>query len=259
MCLILFAFEAHPHYRLILAANRDEFYRRPTDPLHFWQDEPAILAGRDLEAGGTWLGITRAGRWAAVTNYRDPRRIIFDPLSRGDLVRNYLSGQESPEHYLRRLQDRAAHYNGFSLLVGDGSTLFYYCSQGNGIQRLTPGLYGMSNRLLDTPWPKILQGKRRLKAILADHKLIESADLLPVLTDRTIAEDHHLPDTGIGIEKERMLSPAFITSPDYGTRSSSVLTLTPKGAVHFTEYTWPADGSGIDPVDVQSFQFTIGR
>jgi uncharacterized protein with NRDE domain len=160
---------------------------------------------------------------------------------------------------LRRLQEQVGRFNGFNLLAGDKSELFYLCSQGNGVQRLSAGLYGLSNRLLDTPWPKIIEGKRRLKAAIADNKPIEAAELLPILTDRSAAEDHRLPDTGVGIEKERMLSPAFITSPEYGTRSSSVLTITTKGGVQFTEYTWPVDGSGTDPVDVHSFQFTIGK
>ncbi len=174
-------------------------------------------------------------------------------------MHTFLSGQEGPEPFLRRLQNRSYRYNGFNLLVGDGAAFFHFSSQGNGIQRLQPGIYGLSNRLLDSPWPKLLQGKRRLKALMAEKEHIEPADLLPILTDRTIAEDHRLPDTGIGIEKERMLSPAFIASPDYGTRSSSVLTISSKGVVQFTEYTWPTDGSGTDPVAVQTHQFTIGK
>ncbi len=259
MCLILFAYESHPKYRLIAAANRDEFYQRATAALSFWEDEPDLLAGRDLEAGGTWMGITRIGRWAAVTNYRDPRRIIFNPQSRGSLVRDYLCAKAAPEPFLRHLQNHASRYNGFNLLAADRTSLFHFCSQGSGIRRLQPGVYGLSNRLLDSPWPKIIAGKRRLRSIMAEREHIEAEDLLPLLTDRTIAEDHRLPDTGVGIEKERMLSPAFITSPDYGTRSSSVLTISIKGVVQFTEVTWPADGSGPRPVSMQTHQFTIGR
>ena len=165
MCLILFAYEQHPEYRLVFAANRDEVYDRPTCSLAFWRDHPTILAGRDLQGHGTWLGITRTGRLAAVTNYRDPGRQKETAVSRGLLVRDFLLDTRSPEQYLNRISRIKDRYNGFNLLLGDRTELYYYSNRGDGMRRISAGLYGISNRLLDTPWPKVQKGKAKLHSV----------------------------------------------------------------------------------------------
>lgn len=242
MCLILFAYRVHPRYELVLAANRDEFYARPTAPLGFWDDVPDLLAGRDLKEGGTWLGITRRGRFAAITNYRDPSRFRPDAPSRGTLVSDYLSGTESAQEYLARIASRGADYNGFNLLLGGISGLFYYSNQGGGSPRaLTPGLYGLSNHLLNTPWPKVDRGRQGLAALLEDGAELTPEALLALLTDRARPADADLPNTGVTLEWERVLSPLFIESPDYGTRSSTALLVEKGGIVQVAEKTW-ADG-----------------
>lgn len=239
MCLILFAYRQHPQYELVLIGNRDEYYARPTAPLAWWHDAPALLAGRDLAAGGTWLGVTRNGRFAAITNYRDPRSARPDAPSRGPLVSDYLKGDCPAWDYLLNLQARAAEYNGFNLLLGDAEGLCYFSNQGGAPQRLEPGLYGLSNHLLNTPWPKVERGRQALALLLQGGAEPETAHLLHLLTDRNPADDPDLPDTGAGLAWERLLSPLFITSPDYGTRSSSVLRVSQKRRVTLAEKTWP--------------------
>lgn len=234
MCLILFAYEYHPHYRLVLAANRDEFYRRPSKEAGFWEDYPDILAGRDLEKGGTWMGISRQGRIAAITNYRNPSLYNSDALSRGDLVSAYLTGSEDPGHFLQGIRDQRGEYNPFNLLLGDGEFLYYYSSIKNRLQVLKPGLFGLSNAFLDTPWTKVVKGKKAMENRLRDD-LIDPFSLLEILGDDVPSEDHKLPDTGVGMEWERVLSPLFISSPDYGTRASTVLLLDYKNNVQFIE------------------------
>ena len=243
MCLILFAWEMHPNFPLVLAANRDEFYERPSAPADFWDDAPGLLAGRDLRDGGTWLGITRGGRVAALTNYRDPASVKAGAPSRGGLVSDYLRSRESPEAYLDRIAPDADRFNGFNLLVGDTEEIFCFSNRGVR-ERLEPGIYGLSNHLLDTPWPKVAQGKRVLKALLQQEEVLLPEALFALLTDRTWPPDDRLPDTGVGLEWERILSPLFIESPAYGTRSSTVLLIDRKGSVTFIERVF--DG-GADP------------
>ena len=237
MCLIAFALDAHPAYRLVVAANRDELYARPTAPAAWWADAPDVLAGRDLREGGTWMGVTRAGRFAAVTNYRDPGFAQApDAPSRGALVADFLRGSADAESYVHRLAERAAEYNGFNLLVGDDAGLFYLSNRTDGVRRLEPGVYGLSNALLDTPWPKVLRARRAMADALsaADGDALD-APLWEALADRVIAADDALPDTGVGAERERLLSPPFIRTDVYGTRASSVLTLARDGEVRFVE------------------------
>ena len=235
MCLILFSYKEHPGYPLILVANRDEFYDRPTLPLAAWQEAPNIYAGRDLKGSGTWLGVSRCGRIAALTNYRDPAAQNPRAPSRGLLISRFFKGAEAPESYLERVRKTGHRYNGFNLLVGDPKTLWYYSNRGDGMTALGPGLYGLSNHLLDTAWPKIVRGKNRLKKILTREEVWSIDELFGVLSDRAIAPDDQLPDTGVGRDWERLLSPLFITSPTYGTRSSSVLLVTDSGEVTFEE------------------------
>jgi len=163
MCLIVFAYNVHPSYRLVLAANRDEFYERPSSSADFWKDYPQVLAGRDLKEGGTWLGITKSGKYAAVTNYRDPSSLKSDSLSRGRLVSSYLTGNQNPDKYLKNISSQVDKYDGFNLLLGDDNNLFVFSSRSD-MQKLKPGIYGLSNHLLDTNWPKVARSKKNAES-----------------------------------------------------------------------------------------------
>ena len=238
MCLILFAYDHHPDFRLILAANRDEFYERPAAPLGYWEDHPHVLAGRDLRQSGTWMGVTKNGKFAAITNYREPGRQIPDAPSRGHLVSDFLIGDAPPSDYLEHLQQQAQQYNGFNLLVGDARSLYYYSNRGDGIFQLEPGIYGLSNRLLDTGWPKVHHGKERLAGLIEQESELPRQEILVLLQTQERPPDDQLPDTGVGIEWERTLSPMFISSPNYGTRCSTLLTMDRSKHVRITELTW---------------------
>jgi uncharacterized protein with NRDE domain len=241
MCLILFAHRAHPRYRLVVAANRDEWFGRPTAPAAFWSDVPAVLAGRDLAANGTWLGVTRAGRFAALTNFRDPARNRPDAPSRGALVRAFLASEVDPGAYLCALQGEADRYNGFSLLVGDRAALHYFSNRDGAVRALPPGIYGLANELLDAPWPKVRTGKARLAACLDGE--VDADALLEMLDDTQAAPDGELPRTGVTLEWERQLSPLRIRAADYGTRSSTVLLVAHDGEVAFLERSFDASGA----------------
>jgi uncharacterized protein with NRDE domain len=219
MCLIVLAWQAHPDYPLVLAANRDEFYRRATAPARFWPEAPQVLAGRDLVAGGTWLGVTRGGRFAALTNYREPGAAP-GARSRGLLVSGFLESDAAPMAYAEGVMAEAAHYGGFNLLVGAGDELVVLSNRGTAPRRLAPGVHALSNHLLDTPWPKVEKARAGLGAQLAAPQV---DGLLQLLADDNVAPDARLPDTGVGLDLERMLSPLFIRSPQYGTRASTVL------------------------------------
>lgn len=242
MCLILLAYRAHPGHPLVVAANRDEFHERPAAPAHWWPDAPGLLAGRDLRGGGTWLGVTRGGRFAAVTNYREPAAWRADACSRGELVRGFLEDSAGAARYLRRLAPRAGEYNGFSLLLGDARELWFYSNRGGAPRRLGPGLYGLSNELLDTPWPKVERGRRRMQRALRAARL-STAPLLAMLGDTEPAADADLPDTGIGRDRERALSPMFIRMPGYGTRCSTALVFDADGRVELEERSFDAAGA----------------
>lgn len=238
MCLILLSCKTHPQYPLIIAANRDEFYDRPTAPAAFWKDAPSLLAGKDLRNGGTWLGVTRDGRIAALANFREPQTFKADAPSRGLLVRNFLLGNLSGVEYLEKLQKTADHYNGFIMIFGDVRQLYYFSNRGAIPPLLSPGIHGQSNHLLDTPWPKILRGKESLEHILSKQANPSVEDLFALLADRTVPDDRLLPDTGIGLEKERLLSSLFVAAPAYGTRSSTVILVNRDGEVTFCERTF---------------------
>ncbi len=241
MCLILFSYCRHPDYPLILAANRDEFLTRPTAPLDFWKDHPTILAGRDLKGGGTWMGVSRSGRFAALTNYRDPASLRPDAASRGRLAADFLKDGPAARPYLKRIHKLGPDYDGFNLLVMDATGLFHYSNRGTGITAVAPGIHGLSNALLDTPWPKVEKGKAALKRA-ASAEEIDPESLLNLLQDSSRPPDHQLPDTGVGFEKERQLSPVFIVSEGYGTRTSSALLMDREGRVVFWERTFPHEG-----------------
>jgi uncharacterized protein with NRDE domain len=240
MCLILVAWRVHADYPLLLAANRDEFHARAAAPVSWWQD-PKILAGRDLTAGGTWLGVARDGRFAALTNYRDPTFAQRDAPSRGELVPAMLASTLPVELRLQQLRRTAGQYNGFNLIFSDAERLAVFESvPGNG-RVLGPGVYGLSNHLLDTPWPKLRHAKSALGAAMA--RLPDEGPLLELLRDERRADDAQLPRTGVSIEWERLLSSAFIRSPEYGTRCSSILLIDRHGGVRFSEWSWDESGT----------------
>lgn len=248
MCLIAFAWQAHPEFPLIVVANRDEWRARPTAPAHWWSDAPHLLAGRDLEAGGTWLGVTRNGRFAALTNFRDPSDKKPSAPSRGELVRAFLDSLEAPVPFLSTLRSRAARYAGFNLLVGDGESLACYSQREDAILPVPPGIHALSNHSLNEPWPKVERAKSLLSAALEDlssEKTDAGPSLAPyfdLLSDTGRPADASLPDTGVGLEWERVLSPILITGEAYGTRSSTVLVVRKNGQFQFLEGTRDAHG-----------------
>jgi uncharacterized protein with NRDE domain len=244
MCLIVFAWKAHPEFPLVVAANRDEFHARPTAAAGFWDDQPGILAGRDLESMGTWLGVTRSGKFAAVTNFRDATSAPREAVSRGLLASRYLASAAAPGAFAKTIAADGGAYRGFNLLVGDGQEMWWVSNRGSEALELEPGLHGLSNHLLDTPWPKVAQGKARLLEALARAPAVEP--LLTLLSDTAEAAEEDLPDTGIGAQRERLLSPARIVSPSYGTRSSSALVVGADGRVRFAERAFGSDGSELD-------------
>jgi len=248
MCLIVLAWRPGHAMPLIVAANRDEFYARPTLPLAAWEDAPGVFAGRDLEAGGTWLGIGPDGRFAALTNVRDPGQPL-GPRSRGELVAGFLRGDEAPFEYLESVRERAAEYSGFNLLVGDTRQLCYFNPRTGAPRSLPPGLHGVSNAALDTPWPKL----ERARAALAER--LDAADphsLLELLADTHKPPDEHLPETGVGIATERLLSSVFIASPNYGTRASSVLRVHADGRREFLERSFGPHGARLGDVQLSA-------
>lgn len=256
MCLILFAYRQHPNYPLVVAANRDEFYKRSTAAMDQWPDHPDILAGRDLEGMGTWMGITRSGRLAAVTNYRDPKSQKTGAPSRGQLVTEFLASDMPPDIYLGTIRTEGHRFNGFNLLVGALDNLWYYSNKDAAPRQLEAGIYGVSNHLLNTPWPKVQHGRTALADLLektADS--IHHEALFSILENQATAPDHLLPQTGVGYEWEKILSSTFITSPTYGTRSSTLLTIDIEGEATIIERTWqPAQPT---PVLAGTRQFTI--
>jgi uncharacterized protein with NRDE domain len=255
MCLILLSYRNHPLYRLILAANRDEFYDRPTAPIGFHEEAPHILAGKDLKSGGTWLGVTKTGRICAITNFRDPERQLNDAPSRGILVENFLKGAEPPENYLKKVRKEGHKYNGFNLLAGDETDLFCFSNMSDEITELSPGIHGLSNHLLDTPWPKVEKGKRGLKQILSENVIVPER-IFELLSDSSRPPDGELPETGVGIEWERILSPLFIKSEIYGTRSSSIVLMGEK-SVTFIERTYITGGTGEIRYETLEFSFNL--
>lgn len=256
MCLVAFAWNTHPDYRLIVAANRDEWHDRPAAPAAWWNDHPQILAGRDLKAGGTWMGVTRSGRFAAITNFRDPADRKSTARSRGELVTAFLLGDETPLAFLTATKKVAFDYNGFNLIVGDDTALAYFGSVDGSIKSLEPGVYALSNHTLNEPWPKVTMAKSALDAAL-QAKMSEDARqmaIYAILSDTSVAPDDALPNTGVGIEWERVLSPALIVTERYGTRASTILSVDKSGGVAFEERTRANDG-GVS--SVAKFKFNL--
>ena len=252
MCLILLAIQKHADYKLILAANRDEYYARPSESPHFWEEDPDILAGRDLVAGGTWLGIARKGSIAAVTNYRDPSSIKPEAPSRGKLVSHFLSDTMEPNAYLDLVRKEKDRYNGFNLIVGTPDRLLWYSNRSDAIVPLFQGIYGLSNHLLDTPWPKVVRAKSLLEEMLHEKTKPSPEALFHLLHDQNRPPDSDLPHTGVPLEWERVLSPIFITSSTYGTRSSTIILIDHEDHVTFLEKTFNAHP---EPVFTARFDF----
>ena len=254
MCLILIAHRADPRYPLVVASNRDEFFARPTLPADYWRDATHVLGGRDLEKGGTWMGVTKDGHWAAVTNFRDGAKPAPGARSRGELVSRYLIEPVPPRAYVSSALQIAGDYAGFNLLAGGRDELHYLSNKDNAPRRLDPGIYGLSNGLLDAPWQKVQRGKRALRNALAGS---EQADqlvdtLLTALADRDTAEDNALPSTGISRDWESRLSAVFIHAPGYGTRASTVLVVARDGEVHYRERSFDENGK---PAEDRTYLF----
>jgi uncharacterized protein with NRDE domain len=255
MCLIAVAWRAHPDFPLVVAGNRDEFFARPTEAAHWW-DEPELLAGRDLQAGGTWMGVTCAGRFAALTNHRDPSSQRPDAPSRGALVGSFLASASKPFAALDEIARDASRYNGFNLLAGqwqgDDAGL-WVVDETARVTALAPGVHGLSNARVDTPWPKVdhaIAGTREALASTGDADTL-IARLFALLDDRTIAPDDRLPHTGVSRDTERALSAPFIRMPGYGTRASTVLLVARDGRVTFVERLCEPD----TPVVTQRYAF----
>ncbi len=236
MCLILLAWHVHPDYPLVVAANRDEFFARATAPMGFWSDSPELIAGRDLEAGGTWMGLDRGGRFAALTNYRAPEHHLAGRPSRGHLVADFLTGKFPALTYLDQLAADQRDYNGYNLLLGDGERMYWTSNVAHTTDELAPGVYGLSNHLLNTPWPKVGAGRTAMTAALAALPDVQA--FFELLTDDAIHADERLPQTGVPLDWERLLSAAFVRSPDYGTRISTVLCVGRDGMASMDEQTW---------------------
>jgi uncharacterized protein with NRDE domain len=254
MCLVLIAWHGNADYPCVVAANRDELHSRPAVPAQWWRSQPPILAGQDLKGGGTWLGVTRSGRFAALTNYRDPEQRREGTPSRGTLVTSILMSKDTTAQSLDYLREVGARYNGFNLIFSDGERLAVYESVVGLGRELGPGIYGLSNHLLDTPWPKVQTAKSRLSTALSALGTTDAA--LALLRDDEPAPDEQLPRTGVGLAWERLLSSAFVRAPDYGTRCSTLLRVDQRRRASFDEWAWDPAGAQIGAV---SFQFELER
>jgi uncharacterized protein with NRDE domain len=252
LCLIALAWKARPGLPLVVAANRDEWRDRPAEPARWWADHPQVFAGRDLQAGGTWMGVTRAGRFAAVTNFRDPSERRTAARSRGALVTGFLLADSPPEAFLAALAPHAGEYNGFNLIVGDPESLWYFGSREGEARAIEPGIHGLSNHLLDEPWPKVVRARMAMEEAISAHD--PAPRLFAALSDRHGAADESLPQTGVGIAWERRLASPLITGADYGTRCSTVIVVSDEGQVAFEERSLGVLG---DVVGVATEAFTM--
>jgi uncharacterized protein with NRDE domain len=246
MCLIVFAWRPSHAQPLIVAANRDEFYARPTQPLGRWIDAPHVFAGRDLEAGGTWLGLGGDARFAALTNIRNPGQPL-GRRSRGDLVAQFLVGGQPVAEFLLEVAGRASEYGGFNLLLGTAKTLHYLNASDPQPRQLSEGVYGLSNAGLDTPWPKLLKARNALAAQLHDP---QPETLLAMLGDNEQAPTAELPDTGVGLATETLLSSVFIASPNYGTRASTVVIVNADGSRRIIERSFGPYGGRLGEIEL---------
>lgn len=233
MCLILFAYKQHPKYPLIVVANRDEFYKRPTEQAHWWKEHPEMLAGKDTVGNGSWFGVSKLGRFAGLTNYRDGMKLKGNAPTRGKLVTNYLINEVDGVEYLNEIAKTADLYNGYNLLTFDGNDLLHYSNISNEITHIEAGIHGLSNALLNSDWPKIKRGKADLEELVKGDFSIEAA--FQMMLNERGAADEDLPKTGVPLEWERLLSPMCIKSDEYGTRCSTVLLWDNDGKMYFEE------------------------
>ena len=254
MCVILFSVGAHSRYPLIVAANRDESYARSASPAGFWTDHPQVYGGRDLTLGGTWLALSTTGRFAAITNYRQGQRLAAAPRSRGELTRNFLTGERDAESYLADVALRGDEYGGYSLIAGTPERLHFCSNRGEAPQAIAAGVHGLSNRLLNEPWPKVQRGMAVLDSLASASEAALLTGLFEVLADRTAAPDHLLPATGIALERERDLSALFIPGESYGTRASTVVLVREDGDVVFVERSFGPRGQ---PLGTTEGRFTL--
>ncbi|KXI28904.1 NRDE family protein [Paraglaciecola hydrolytica] len=252
MCILFIAVNQHKHYPLIIAANRDEFFKRPTTPSHFWSSSPTILAGLDQQAGGTWMGVNTQGHIAAITNIRAPQTIKNDVISRGMLVKHYL--EQADDYSVPLMQTARNQYNGYNLLFGRWNRLQIYNNQLNQLSDLGSGVFGLSNASVNIPWPKVTKGIKSLNHYCQKALDIEDDELFALLLDSTKATDAELPQTGVPLEWERKLSSIFIHGQDYGTRSSTILKIDTQQRVSWSERTFSQDALC---VSAQNFEFDI--
>lgn len=255
MCILFIAKGQRKDYPLIIAANRDEFNNRPTLPSHIWSSHPPIFAGKDLKAGGTWMGVTRSGRIAALTNIRKPDSEDSSARSRGELVVNYLLNQGSEIQHQQQLTQQASQYNGFNLLYGTWQNLYVFNNHSLQNEQLTDGVHGLSNATLNAPWPKVSRGVGAISEYCSSAKTVTEDRLFSLLKDSTVAPDDMLPDTGIDKAWEKRLSPIFIQSEEYGTRSSTLLLIKRDGSASWFERTFDASGKQVDQANAL-FQFS---
>ncbi|HEX6223811.1 MAG TPA: NRDE family protein [Chryseolinea sp.] len=255
MCLIFLSINNHPTYKLIIAGNRDEFYNRRTAVANYWPDYQDVVGGRDLEAGGTWLGMTRSGKIGMVTNYRDPQNINSNAPSRGHLVSDFLIHHDDAEEYLKNISVNGKKYNGFNLILGNVNELWYCSNYKTGIEKLSAGFYGISNHLLETPWPKVVRGKERIKPLLS-NAIVDPEALFEILYDVQVAADSMLPNTGLALERERALSSMFIKTDGYGSRCSTVILVDQNDQVSFAERVYDFTTF---KYSTQNFKFRAGK
>jgi len=250
MCFIVFSFKKHKKYKLIFCANRDEFYKRKTEKLHCWSlhsehENKRILAGKDMQSGGTWLGITKSGRFAALTNFREGTARNPDKTSRGLIVKNYLEGNDDPVTYAKQLELNKDKYEGFNIIFGSKDELYYFSNRSNGLLPISEGIYGLSNAALDTPWPKIRRGKKLFDKIISNDE-VSVEKLFRMLRDDKKPEKRELPVTGVSEEFEKELSPVFVKMNGYGTRSSSVILIDYNDNVEFYEKNYDSSGKEVN-------------
>ena len=238
MCLLSFHLKDHPTYKFIFTANRDEAYSRPTKEAHFWDDHPYLLGGRDLEAMGTWLGITKSGRFAALTNYREFPNQSTNKISRGNIVTSFLTSNMTPTEFLNDIDNHKDQYDGFNVVVGSVNELYYYSNRQQKMTPIKSGTHALSNAFLNTEWPKTVLLKNNLKQHVENNEQSDIEGLLTMMNDSTIAADELLPNTGVGLPLERILSPIFIQSENYGTKSTTVILVTHDNEVTFVERTY---------------------
>ncbi|WP_332651411.1 NRDE family protein [Lysinibacillus sp. 54212] len=236
MCILVFQYNSHPKYKLIVAANRDEFYHRPTAPAHFWEEEPHILAGKDLQKGGTWLGVNKDGRFVAITNYRDPKLALYGEYSRGNIATRFLKSNQSSKEFIEELINNKHKYGPFNILAFDGQSLLHYNNYFKESSFIQEGVHCLCNATINTPWPKVTTLTQNFKTLMK-YPNFEQKQLFQLMLNRTMAQDDLLPSTGVPLELERELSPIFVRREGYGTRCSTVVLIDDE-KIQFTERTF---------------------